>query len=142
MDLKIFNIALVLVASIACNPPEETVIESSEARREIGTVISMTHYDKVYFQPLDNINPMKDIDPFFDMKNGRFITTTPEKNLVKIKTSNFGERILDDKTLFQTVKVGDKINLEFTPQYIVTRDNQWNILSKKLSGYIITRVTH
>ncbi|OGY96261.1 MAG: hypothetical protein A2122_00635 [Candidatus Liptonbacteria bacterium GWB1_49_6] len=129
---------LVLIVASGCGPSEELVTVMSEKRAETGTVISREHRDKEYLNPLDNINPMSDIDPFFNMKKGRFVTMTPEKNLVEVQTS-VGNVVWNDKILFGALDVGDKVNVEIVPRYKVTRDRKTGVvLSKVLMGHRIS----
>jgi hypothetical protein len=79
-------------------------------------VISKTHTEKRYLNPLDNVNPMKALDPLFDFKNGRMLTTSRESDIVTISIDT-RQVTVNDKIIADSLKVGDKVLVDSGNRY-------------------------
>lgn len=114
-------------------------IEFSGSYTEAGVVIAKEHHDKEYLNPVDDINPMKDVDPTFDFKEGRMLTSTPEENLVYLRCGA-DTLVVDDEILFSSVKIGSKVEVVLVKQYQIKKDKDGMILEKVFLGNKIVSV--
>lgn len=133
------TVGLVALISSGCGDGTKRYRELSNINySETGKVIAKEHSEKSYLNPVDNINPMSKVDPFFDI--ARIATMTPEKNIVKISYSK-GVVAIDNKDLFSRVNAGSPIKVEFTEIYDIRKDSHGQILDKKLSGYKVIQIS-
>ena len=117
----------------------ETKIEYSERINTAGTVIQKKHVKKSYLNPMDDINPMRNIDPTFDLKKGRHITKQDEQFNVYIDTKVRRFRV-NNKFLFKNVEVNSAIDVSYRERYRSTYedidgDGKDDLVKRVLTGY-------
>ncbi|GEM_PF-4897580 len=106
---------------------------------EEGVVLAKKHQEKQYLNPVDNINPLRDIDPFFDYKQGRTVTKMSEKNKITIQYSK-GQATIESRDLFEKVEINSPVRITFAESYKIKKDRSGNIIDTSTSGYEIIDV--
>lgn len=100
---------------------KETKFEYSQPIQVVGTIAEKEHVKESYLNPIDDINPLKEIDPFFDFRKGRFLTKQDEEFNVYIKTKIMLFRV-NNKNLFDK-EIGSSVNITYREMYRNTYDD-------------------
>jgi hypothetical protein len=113
-----------------------------ESHAESGTIVKKEHEEKQYANPIDNLNPMRDVDPLFDLKRGRMGTTTPEEFILSIQTEKGMRTVKVPKSLFDSVQEGMRVQMKIEQRYEVDFDKRTNEIQKKqFEGEEVINVT-
>lgn len=136
---SLFTIALISGLLIACSKltkPTHYKGISTITYTENASVIEKKHTESHYLNPIDNINPMRNIDPLFDYRKAGRTAKIPEKNEVIVRYSK-GTAAIDDKFLFDSTQEGSLVNIRFAESYDVLKDRKGRQLSVTTNGYEI-----
>jgi len=126
--LSILTGGLILLAGC-----KEYRTEYSPQTNTVGTVVEKKHIAEHYLNPIDNINPMRHIDPLFDMKKGRMLTKQREEFRVVVNT-DVGSLTRNDKGLFNSVEENSHMNVSYREIYRLTYDDLNKDGTKELVG--------
>ena len=112
-------VALAITSLTGC---KERRVEYSSPLVTTRIVTSKKHRGEYYLNPVDNVNPMKDIDPLFDYKKDRWLTKTKESFYVTIDTPQCRFRV-KDRNLYDRVVEGQEVNVFYKNVYSATYDD-------------------
>ena len=132
-------VTLFLAGTIGLLGCMQVKTEYSESVNSIGTIIEKKYVEEQYLNPIDNINPMKDLDPAFDLKKGRIATKQNEKFNVSIATE-VGIFTLNNKDFFNKVEVNSFVEVSYREKFRsaykdIDKDGKKDLVEKISVGY-------
>lgn len=142
--LKILTGAAVVASGVGVIAGKEAVDSMREAEAKIerknesreyldsGVLVRKFHKPKTYLNPVDNINPMNTVDPFFDLKKYRHATSSSEEFIIEVKTTTGLIKFEVKEDEFRKLKIDDKIELRKKTDYETISDKQGNLISNKI----------
>lgn len=101
---------------------KKVVYEHSSAQTISGIVVKKLYEEAYYLNPSDNLNPMRDIDPLFDLKKSRYATKIPEQHIVFYDTA-IGEFRINNKELFERVEPKSPVEMTYREVFRSTYDD-------------------
>lgn len=123
---------------------KKILIEYSVPLNTPGTVAEKKHIKESYMNPADNINPMRDIDPLFDMRHGRFITKQNEEFNVYVDTL-VGRFRANNRALFDSVEANSSVEVSYCERfrsiyYDADKDGKEDLVERTFEGYELLNI--
>lgn len=106
---------------------------SDEVQTTLGTVVGKKYASGGYLNPSDSINPFSD----FDLT--KRITKFSDNYVVVIRYKH-GRESLDDREIYDKVKEGDEVTVQFQERFSVRKNYEGKELERIANGYKIVKV--